>query len=206
MQQASNCGLHLNFNSLITWLSYCRMHRASDLFFSDCLVFWKHPHDFSFASHKQATGCGAIWQLAFATSHIENSKWIADKRQAHEQTTKPRVWLAFVNSHTVFSLRITGRRQAHGQTTTLHGSLHLVDLAGSERLAKSNATGERLKEVCVEIFHDCMCQCEALLSGRLRHKGLVEYSKRKTEGGVCWWHSCLCVDVSTSAAWVSQSK
>jgi len=50
-------------------------------------------------------------------------------------------------SHTVFSLRISGARAAAGgQVQTLHGTLHLVDLAGSERLAKSNATGERLKE------------------------------------------------------------
>ena len=50
-------------------------------------------------------------------------------------------------SHTVFSLRISGARAAAGgQVQTLHGTLHLVDLAGSERLAKSNATGDRLKE------------------------------------------------------------
>ena len=33
-----------------------------------------------------------------------------------------------------------------GPNQTLNGTLHLVDLAGSERLAKSHATGERLKE------------------------------------------------------------
>jgi len=50
-------------------------------------------------------------------------------------------------SHTVFSLRISGQRSAAGgQVQTLHGTLHLVDLAGSERLAKSHATGDRLKE------------------------------------------------------------
>lgn len=49
-------------------------------------------------------------------------------------------------SHTVFSLRITATRTTVGNKQTLHGTLHLVDLAGSERLAKSNATGDRLKE------------------------------------------------------------
>ncbi|EKX38831.1 hypothetical protein GUITHDRAFT_76865 [Guillardia theta CCMP2712] len=50
-------------------------------------------------------------------------------------------------SHTVFSMRITGRKAGvGGQQQALHGTLHLVDLAGSERLAKSHATGERLKE------------------------------------------------------------
>ena len=44
----------------------------------------------------------------------------------------------------VFQLRIKAVRGAE----TLQGSLHLVDLAGSERLAKSNASGERLKETC----------------------------------------------------------
>ena len=49
------------------------------------------------------------------------------------------------HTHTqVFQLRIKAVRGAE----TLQGSLHLVDLAGSERLAKSNATGERLKETC----------------------------------------------------------
>jgi hypothetical protein len=56
-------------------------------------------------------------------------------------------------SHTVFSLRISGARSAPGgQVQTLHGTLHLVDLAGSERLAKSNATGERLKETQAHIL------------------------------------------------------
>jgi kinesin family protein C1 len=51
-------------------------------------------------------------------------------------------------SHTVFQLRITATRQLRGDgpKQTLHGSLNLVDLAGSERLAKSCATGDRLKE------------------------------------------------------------
>jgi kinesin family protein C1 len=56
-------------------------------------------------------------------------------------------------SHTVFSLRISGARSAPGgQVQTMYGTLHLVDLAGSERLAKSNATGERLKETQAHIL------------------------------------------------------
>ena len=54
---------------------------------------------------------------------------------------------AHMHTHThtqVFQLRIKAVRGAE----TLQGSLHLVDLAGSERLAKSNASGERLKETC----------------------------------------------------------
>ncbi|KAF0685983.1 Aste57867_22186 [Aphanomyces stellatus] len=47
-------------------------------------------------------------------------------------------------SHSVFSLHLRGVNDTQG--TVLEGKLNLVDLAGSERLARSNATGSRLKE------------------------------------------------------------
>ncbi|KAI3632577.1 hypothetical protein MIR68_009683 [Amoeboaphelidium protococcarum] len=47
-------------------------------------------------------------------------------------------------SHSVFTLNIKARNS--GADETLYGSLNLIDLAGSERLAKSGATGDRLKE------------------------------------------------------------
>ena len=47
-------------------------------------------------------------------------------------------------SHMIFILRIRGSNQTTGQTN--NGVLNLIDLAGSERLARSGATGSRLKE------------------------------------------------------------
>jgi kinesin family protein C1 len=47
-------------------------------------------------------------------------------------------------SHCVFTLHLHGHNAQTGQTS--QGILNLIDLAGSERLAKSGATGERLKE------------------------------------------------------------
>ncbi|KNC52927.1 kinesin-2 [Thecamonas trahens ATCC 50062] len=47
-------------------------------------------------------------------------------------------------SHSVFSLHLTGVNAESGEA--LQGVLNLCDLAGSERLAKSKATGDRLKE------------------------------------------------------------
>jgi len=47
-------------------------------------------------------------------------------------------------SHMVFMLTIEGYNEITGQR--MSGALNLVDLAGSERLARSGASGERLKE------------------------------------------------------------
>ena len=47
-------------------------------------------------------------------------------------------------SHAVFCLHLHGTNSELNQS--LDGMLSLVDLAGSERLAKSGATGDRLKE------------------------------------------------------------
>ena len=47
-------------------------------------------------------------------------------------------------SHSVVCVRVDGRSVETGAAT--RGVLYLVDLAGSERVAKSEATGERLKE------------------------------------------------------------
>jgi len=47
-------------------------------------------------------------------------------------------------SHLVVSFRVRG--QDNRGITTYYSKLHLVDLAGSERIAKSEATGDRLKE------------------------------------------------------------
>ena len=47
-------------------------------------------------------------------------------------------------SHSVFTLGIKGRNA--GQEIEWSGRLNLIDLAGSERLARSQATGDRLKE------------------------------------------------------------
>lgn len=47
-------------------------------------------------------------------------------------------------SHAIFSIRIEMKDQVTNKSTT--GKLNLVDLAGSERLAKTQATGERLRE------------------------------------------------------------
>lgn len=48
-------------------------------------------------------------------------------------------------SHSVFRLRIDGENEITGEACS--STLNLVDLAGSERLAKSEASGERLKEM-----------------------------------------------------------
>lgn len=47
-------------------------------------------------------------------------------------------------SHAIFSIRIEMKDKVTNKSTT--GKLNLVDLAGSERLAKTQATGERLRE------------------------------------------------------------
>lgn len=47
-------------------------------------------------------------------------------------------------SHAIFSIRIEMKDRVTNKSTT--GKLNLVDLAGSERLAKTQATGERLRE------------------------------------------------------------
>ena len=47
-------------------------------------------------------------------------------------------------SHAVFTLHLRATNPSH--RAALRGALSLVDLAGSERLARSGATGERLKE------------------------------------------------------------
>lgn len=47
-------------------------------------------------------------------------------------------------SHAIFSIRIEMKDKLTNKSTT--GKLNLVDLAGSERLAKTQATGERLRE------------------------------------------------------------
>ena len=49
-------------------------------------------------------------------------------------------------SHTIFILHVSGEHSASG--STLSGALNLVDLAGSERVARSGASGDRLKEAC----------------------------------------------------------
>jgi kinesin family protein C1 len=49
-------------------------------------------------------------------------------------------------SHTIFILHVSGEHAASG--STLSGALNLVDLAGSERVARSGASGDRLKEAC----------------------------------------------------------
>jgi kinesin family protein C1 len=49
-------------------------------------------------------------------------------------------------SHTIFILHVSGVHAASG--STLSGALNLVDLAGSERVARSGASGDRLKEAC----------------------------------------------------------
>ena len=81
-------------------------------------------------------------------------------------------------SHTVFSLRISGLRDGGGgQVQTLHGTLHLVDLAGSERLAKSNATGERLKET--QAINKSLSALSDVFVAISKHQAHVPYRNSK---------------------------
>src|SRR5262245_1449345 len=47
-------------------------------------------------------------------------------------------------SHSMLTIEVEGENHMAG--TKYLGKLHLIDLAGSERLAKTGATGDRLKE------------------------------------------------------------
>jgi hypothetical protein len=74
-------------------------------------------------------------------------------------------------SHSCFIIKIGQKRvEVDGDTrreTTLSSKLNLVDLAGSERAAKTGATGDRLKEVCVcaRVFvRVCVCVCVCVCS------------------------------------------
>ena len=81
-------------------------------------------------------------------------------------------------SHTVFSLRISGARSAAGgQVQTLYGTLHLVDLAGSERLAKSNATGDRLKET--QAINKSLSALSDVFVAISKHQAHVPYRNSK---------------------------
>lgn len=71
---------------------------------------------------------------------------IADKNRSYAKTDMN---AHSSRSHSVFQLRIKGTLppKVHGgKVQIIRGGLNLVDLAGSERLAKSNATGDRLRE------------------------------------------------------------
>ncbi|EKX37424.1 hypothetical protein GUITHDRAFT_78073, partial [Guillardia theta CCMP2712] len=76
-------------------------------------------------------------------------------------------------SHTVFQLRINAKHEQRGQT--LRGSLHLVDLAGSERLAKSNATGDRLKET--QSINKSLSALGDVMSAIAKKQAHVPYSR-----------------------------
>ncbi|KNC49859.1 uncharacterized protein AMSG_06148 [Thecamonas trahens ATCC 50062] len=71
-------------------------------------------------------------------------------------------------SHSVFTLKISG---AHAENETAwSGKLNLVDLAGSERLAKSQSSGERLKETqAINKSLSALSNCIAAIGKKASH-------------------------------------
>lgn len=60
------------------------------------------------------------------------------------------------------------------QEIALEGKLNLVDLAGSERLARSGATGSRLKEtLAINKSLSCLSDVFAALGNKSSHVGVL---------------------------------
>ncbi|XP_072956119.1 kinesin-like protein KIN-14N isoform X2 [Typha angustifolia] len=76
----------------------------------------------------------SINEVSFLLQQAAQSRSVG-KTQMNEQSSR---------SHFVFTLRIFGINENTDQQ--VQGVLNLIDLAGSERLARSGATGDRLKE------------------------------------------------------------
>ncbi|XP_078437345.1 kinesin-like protein KIN-14N [Wolffia australiana] len=76
----------------------------------------------------------SLKEVSYLLNRAAQSRSVG-KTQMNEQSSR---------SHFVFTLRISGVNE--GTEQQVQGVLNLIDLAGSERLAKSGATGDRLKE------------------------------------------------------------
>eukprot|EP00898_Chlorokybus_atmophyticus_P003991 jgi/Chlat1/4593/Chrsp290S04351 len=72
-----------------------------------------------------------VWEVLVAGSKVR----AAAATNANEHSSR---------SHSLLCVKVVGRNRLTGVTT--RGKLWLVDLAGSERVARSEATGERLRE------------------------------------------------------------
>ena len=74
-------------------------------------------------------------------------------------------------SHCLMSVHVAGTNRVTG--ATVRGKLHLIDLAGSERIAKSGATGDRLKEA--QAINKSLSALGDVIAARMEKRGHVPF-------------------------------
>lgn len=84
--------------------------------------------------------------VRLATSNYAQVQQLLSEGNARRSVARTNMNEASSRSHAVFSLILTQRQHLAGLDTEKVSKISLVDLAGSESVAKSGATGVRLKE------------------------------------------------------------